>query len=403
MAKKAKLNVNGYLADLLGWFKLPKQRDQWINGGSPKLDTADPVAELAGKLHSGLIPARIIGIKEEGSLARTYTLEPEEGRLPLHYAGQYLCLKFDINGRKVSRPFGISSPPQLAYRDNRVQFTIRQQPGDEAYIHIWDTWKEGRRLTVELPFGNFYYNRIRDAAHVVGIAAGSGVIPFRSIIADMSVSRRPERLTLLCASRTAGDILFGDELEKLAAESGGRIRIVQVLAEADAARAGEKGIVNAELIKKLIQDYKDVSFYICGPAVFRDAVKGELDSLGIPSNRRRIAAYGGNGPVEGHLEFPREQANKTYTLTVLFGQDRKEVSAKSGETVTAALEKAGLAVDTRCGGGECGWCRSRLEAGSVWQRPEDLGIRARDKDTGYFHPCSAYPVSDLTVRVFSRL
>jgi ferredoxin-NADP reductase len=403
MAKKAKLSVNGYLADLLGWFKLPKQRNEWINGGSPKLDAADPIAELAGKLHSGLIPARIIGIKEESSLARTYTLEPEEGHLPLHYAGQYLCLKFDINGRKVSRPFSISSPPRLSYQNNRIQFTLKTQPGDEAYIHIWDTWKEGQRLTVELPFGNFYYSKIRDAAHVVGIAGGSGVIPFRSIIADMPVSGRPEGLTLLYASRTAGDILFKDELENLAAESGGRIRIVHVLAEADASWAGEKGIVNAELIKKLIQDYKDASFYVCGSAVFCNAVKGELDSLDIPSNRRRIAAYGGSGPVEGHPEFPKGQDNKTYTLTVLLGQDRKEASARSSETVAAALEKAGLAVDTRCGSGECGWCRSKLEAGSVWQRPEDLGLRARDKDTGYFHPCSAYPISDLTVRVFSRL
>lgn len=403
MAKKAKLSVNGYLADLLGWFKLPKQRNQWIDGGSPKLDASDPIAELAGKLHSGLIPAQIIGIKEESPLARTYTLEPEEGHLPLHYAGQYLCLKFDINGRKVSRPFSISSPPQMSYQDNRVQFTIKKHPGDEAYIHIWDTWKEGQRLTVELPFGNFYYSKIRDAAHVVGIAGGSGVIPFRSIIADMPASGRPERLSLLYASQTAGDILFKDELENLAAENGGRIRIVHVLAEADVSWAGEKGTVNAELIRKLIQDYKDASFYVCGSAVFCNAVKGELDSLDIPSNRRRITAYGGSGPVESHPEFPKGQDNKTYTLTVLLGQDRKEASAKSGETVAAALEKAGLAVDTRCGSGECGWCRSKLEAGSIWQRPEGLGVRARDKDTGYFHPCSAYPISDLTVRVFSRL
>ncbi|MDR3172780.1 MAG: 2Fe-2S iron-sulfur cluster binding domain-containing protein [Treponema sp.] len=403
MAKKAKLSVNGYLADLLGWFKLPKQRNDWINGGSPKLEAVDPIAELAGKLHSGLIPARIIGIKEELSPARTYTLEPEEGRLPLHYAGQYLCLKFDINGRKMSRPFSISSPPQLSYRDNRVQFTIKKQPENEAYSYILDTWKEGQRLAVELPFGNFYYNKIRDAAHVVGIAGGSGVIPFRSIITDMPVSHRPERLTLLYASRTVDDILFKDELEKLAAESGGRIRIVHVLSEADTSGIGEKGIVNAELIKKLIQDYKDVSFYVCGSATFYDAVKEELDSLDIPSNRRRIAAYGGGGPVESHPEFPKGQNDKMYTLTVLFGQDRKEINVKSSETVAAALEKAGLAVDTRCGRGECGWCRSKLEAGSVWQRPEDLGVRARDKDTGYFHPCSAYPVSDLAIRVFSRL
>jgi ferredoxin-NADP reductase len=289
MAKSAKVTVKGFLPDLMGWFKMPKQRTEWIDEGNPKLDTADSITELAGKLHSGRIPARITAINEETPLARTYTLEPVEGRLPLFYAGQYLCLKFDINGRNVSRPFSISSSPQTSFRDNRVQFTLKKPAGDEAYAHVWDTWKEGQQLTAELPFGNFYYSKIRDAAHVVGIAGGSGAAPFYSIAADMLSSHRPERLTLLYGSRTESDILFKDELAKLAAGAGGRIQVIHVLSDAGASWTGEKGFINAELIKKLAPDYKDASFYVSGPPALYDAIKGELDTLNIPFNRRRMA------------------------------------------------------------------------------------------------------------------
>jgi ferredoxin-NADP reductase len=409
--KSAKVTVKGFFPDLLGWFKLPKKRSEWIDGGNPKLDTADSITELAGKLHSGRIPARIIEVNT-GPLTRTYTLEPEEGRLPLFYAGQYLCLKFDIHGRNVSRSFSISSPPQESFRDNKVQFTLTKPAGDEAYIQAWETWKEGQRLRAELPFGTFYYSKIRDAAHIVGIAEGSGVAPFCSIAVDMLTSHRPEKLTLFCGSHT--EALFKKELGRLAAESNGRLRIIHILSEAGASWAGEKGIISAECIKNVVEDYKNASFYVSGPLDLYDAVKGELDSLGIPAVRRRMykppeeesynrLPYAGGAEQRISGGGPNIEEHETYALTVLFGQDRQELSAKSTETVAVALEKAGLAVDTQCGGGECGWCRSKLEAGSIWQRPGGSGVRVYDKEKGYFHPCSAYPVSNLTVRVFSRL
>jgi ferredoxin len=116
-----------------------------------------------------------------------------------------------------------------------------------------------------------------------------------------------------------------------------------------------------------------------------------------------MESYGESDHIEKHRAFPQGQEGKNYTLTVLFGQEKQETPAKSTETVAAALERAGLAVDTQCRSGECGWCRSRLTAGQIWQRPEGNGVPSQDKDVGYFHPCSAYPQSDLTVRVFTRI
>jgi ferredoxin len=197
--------------------------------------------------------------------------------------------------------------------------------------------------------------------------------------------------------------LFREELDELAAASGERVRVVHILSEPDTSWIGEKGFITAELISKLVPDYAEASFYVSGPAALYDFIVPELDKLAVAPTRRRIECYGESEHIERHSGFPPGQEQKSYALTVLFGLDSQTVAASATETVAVALERAGLAIDSRCRSGECGWCRSRLEGGSVWQRPESNGVRARDKDVGYFHPCSAYPLEDLTVRVFTRL
>lgn len=404
MEKKAKIRIRGYFADLTSWFKLPKRRREWIDQGNPNFDAGDPVADLAKRLHPGLISAVITEVKQETPSSRTYTLKPEAPHiLPLHYAGQYMSVKFEIDGKALTRPFAISSPPMTAYRDNLIQITLRKKADGYVSAYVWDHWQAGSRLRFEAPLGQLFYSAIRDAAHVVGIAGGSGITIFRSIIGDMRESHRPERLTLLYGSRQAEDIIFKDELDEWAARSNGRVKIHHILSEADKGWTGERGFITRDLIRKLVPDYGSAGFYVSGPPALYDFIGPELDALKIRPTRRRIECYGESGPIERHRDFPRDQENRTYAMKVLFGRDEQEVPAKSTETVAVALERAGLAVDTQCRSGECGWCRSKLVAGKVWQRPESDGVRERDKDAAYFHPCSAYPLEDLTVRVFTRL
>lgn len=404
MAKKAKIRVRGYLPDLISWFQLPKKRKAWIESGNPELDTRDPIEDLAKKLHPGLTEAEIVSIDQETPSSRTFTLRPSDGKpAPLYYAGQYLCLYVQVGEHTVCRPFALSSRPADALDKGLIQFTLKKKNGGFVSEHLWNNVKVGDHVHYDAPFGELSYSALRDAPHVVGIAGGSGITVFRSIMLDMQDSHRPQKLTLLYGSRNADDILFRDELDALAAKSEGNIEIIHILSEADASWQGEKGFISAELIQKYVPNYADVSFYVSGPPALYDFAKIELDKLRIRPSRRRMESYGESPDIAANSAFPRDQLGKTYRLTVRFGVDERVIEAKSTETVVQALDQAGLAIDTRCRSGSCGWCRSLLEAGEVWQRPEGDGVRARDKDVGYFHPCSAYPVSDLTVRVFTQI
>ena len=401
--KKAKVSVRGYFKDLKGWFGLMKQRKAWIESGDPNIDMSDHAAELAKELHPGLVKAKIVSIKDETPSTKTFTFSPVEGyKLPWFYAGQHISVKFNIDGKWVTRPFSVSSCP-LDTEKGFLQITLRLKPSGYVTPWIWKNWKEGTEVLFDGAFGEGYWSSIRDTEHVVGIAGGSGITAFRSIALDMATSKRPWKFTILYGSRTEDDIIFFDELNEMAAVSGGRLEVFPVLSEPKEGWTGETGFISAELIRKLVPDWDKVSYFISGPQAMYDYLDGEFEKLGVRRKFIRKEEYGETDDITLSPFYPKGKENETFRITVRFGLDEQTIPAKATDTVVVSLEKAGLGPDTHCRSGACGWCRSLLLSGEIWQRPQSDGVRASDKDYGYFHPCSAYPMSDLVIEVESRL
>ena len=401
--KKAKVSVRGYFKDLKGWFGLMKQRKAWIEAGDPNIDMSDHAAELARELHPGLVKAKIVSIKDETLSTKSFTFSPMEGyQLPWFYAGQHISVKFNIDGKWVTRPFSISSCPQDTEK-GFLQITLRLKPSGYVTPWIWENWKEGTEVLFDGAFGEGYWSSIRDTKHVVGIAGGSGITAFRSIALDMATSNRPRKFTILYGSRTEDDIIFFDELKRMEKASEGALEVIPILSEPKEGWTGETGFISAELIRKLVPDWNKVSYFVSGPQAMYDYLDGEFEKLGIRKKFIRKEEYGETDDITLSPLYPKGKENETFRITVRFGLDEQTIPAKATDTVVVSLEKAGLAPDTHCRSGACGWCRSLLLSGEIWQRPQSDGVRASDKDYGYFHPCSAYPMSDLVIEVESRL
>ena len=403
MAKKAKVTVKSYFKDLMGWFGLMKARQAWIDAASTEFDMTDRAAEIAKEIHTDLVLANIVDIKDETPSSRTFTFKAAEGyHMPYFNAGQHISVKFLIDGKYVTRPFSVSSAPK-ATDEGLLQLTLRKMPGGYVSGWVWDNWKVGTEVRFDGAFGEGYYNALRDAKHVVGIAGGSGITAFRSIALDMATSHRPERFTILYGSRNENDIIFFDELNEIAAASNGAVEVFNILSEPGEGWTGETGFISADIIKKLVPDWDSVTYYISGPQPMYDFLDGEFEKMGVKERRIRKEEYGETSDITKSPLYPKGHENEAFKITVRFGLDEQTIDAKATDTVVVSLEKAGLAPDTHCRSGACGWCRSLLISGEVWQRPQSDGVRASDKDYGYFHPCSAYPMSDLVIEVTSRL
>ncbi len=74
----------------------------------------------------------------------------------------------------------------------------------------------------------------------------------------------------------------------------------------------------------------------------------------------------------------------------------KEVDCADGDTVLAALEKAGYALQNNCRAGACGECKVRVRDGSFDQGIVlDMALSPTDREGGYGLMCMAKPLSEV--------
>ncbi len=399
-----KVSVRGGLFDLLAFRGLPGQRKKRIARASAEPLAVHAVNELARQLHPAKLHLQIIKVAQETASSRTYRLvaDPDQGTesLPYFRAGQYLSLKVDVDGVRVTRPCSISSAPYESLGEQGFyEVTLRKIPDGFLTPFVWEHWGVGTKVESSAPLGVFYHEPLRDSEQIIGLAGGSGITPFRSMAREIVSGKLAAKLLLLYGSSQPDDILFYDELLDLQRRSDNRLRTVHVLSCDGIVPEGcEQGFISAEMIRKHA-DPQSGTFFVCGPQAMYQFVGRELASLQVPRRRVRWEAYGEVRDIGHWPGFPTPAVGKVYRANVHINGRRVEIPARADETLLVAFERANLGPPSHCRSGECGYCRSRLVSGEVFVVPETDGRRAADRTYGFIHPCSSYPISDVEVVV----
>ncbi len=400
--KELKVKIKGGIRDLIAFAKLvPKRRKRFQRASSEPI-TSDPINEFANKLHPKKQHLIIDEIRDETKSTKTIKAVPDldSGTNSLAYfrPGQYLSLKVEVNGVRITRPYSISSSPTDALK-GFYEITIRKVEDGFLTTNIWDKWKVGKKITCSDPEGFFYYEPLRDKNHIVAIAGGSGIAPFRSMAKEIIETNIDVKLTLIYGSADEEDIIFYEEFKELEKTYPNKIKVVIVLSCDEVNLEGcETGFITANLIKKYI-DANECSFFICGPQIMYDFVENQLKEFNLPPKRIRREAYGEVKEIINLSGFPKEVADNAFKIKVHIGSLIEEIPAKASETILVALEKANLNPPSSCRSGECGFCRSLLISGKIYVNPISDWRRAADKKFNFFHPCSSYPVSDLEIKI----
>ena len=398
MALNVKVGLIGKF-DMLKFKNMSKVREKAIQ--------AAPANEVSGefaintnakKLHPDyqrLVIDEVI--PHEGAKAKTFVFRRADGEaFPYFRAGQYLSLKLPLEDSFVTRAYSLRSSPKDALK-GRAAITVRSNPGGFAADKLLAALKPGDEVIASDPQGFFYYEDLRDAKHVVGLAGGSGITPFLSMAYALRDGAEDFELTLLYGSRDEESILFKKELDEVAAACP-KFRVVHVLSDEE--KAGyEHGFITAELIKKYAPADAEYSVFLCGPEGMYRFLKPEIEKLALPERlfrRKMIDVTKTPWELDG---YPQQCRDKIFNLTVRQGDREYKLSASANETVLTAIERAGIKAPSRCRSGECGWCRSRMLEGSVFIPQENELRRWADKEYGYIHPCSSFPTSDIVLEV----
>ena len=391
------MKIKGFLKDVTGASRVTKARLNAFATASSAPEKTDPIAEVVKQWHPGKLDLVVKEVRDASKTAKTVRFaRADGGKLPFFYAGQYIVLDFVIGESIISRPYSISSAPfEARGEDSFVEITVRRSCGDGFIADfINDNVKVGDTFQGLMGCGQFYYEPLRDAKHVVALAGGVGITPFASMAREVAAGNIDMDLTILYGSVSSDDIVMKAELDAIRSD---KVHIVHVLSGDEPDWQGEKGFLTAELIKKY--SAADTTYFICGPQAMYTFLRGELDKLNAPKRRVRFEVFGQAKDITTFPGYPLELKDKTFNLTVRRGVHEDVIPAKATESLVVALERAGIRIETGCRSGECGFCRTKVLSGSVYVCPENDGRRAADKDFNYIHACAAYPTSDLTIKV----
>ena len=391
-----KIGLIGKL-DMLKFKNITKVRERHIQASPttplPKTLTTNEKAKAHHPARQSVV---IADIRPNGADAKTIVLKtPDGSRLALFRAGQYVSVSVPIGDTLTTRSYSLCSSPELA-KQGEYHITVKRDDAGFVSPYIQDNWQVGQAVTVSGPQGHLYYEPLRDAKKVIALAGGSGITPFMGMAYAIRDGHEDFDLTIIFGSRTADGIVYKKELDEVCAACD-KVHVVHVLSDEE--KAGyEHGFITAELIKKYAGD-GEYSIFMCGPQAMYNFLDGEITKLGLRRKFVRREMFGAIKDPWNQPGYPAGAKGKSFKVKVIRYGEEFEIPASADEALLVAIERAGISAPSRCRSGECGWCRSKLVSGSVFIPEKTDGRRAADVDFNYIHPCSSFPISDLTIEV----
>ena len=346
--------------------------------------------EYIRQLHPERLQLRVSEIIEETPTTKTLRLVSKDNYLPPFLAGQYIALFLEIGGIRTSRPYSISSQPnQIGHYD----ITVRRVENGLVSNFLLDEVNRDDILISSGPTGNFYFNPLIHKETMVCIAGGSGITPFMSMIREIVECGLKRTVYLFYGNKTPDDVIFSNEIEHLA-ERFENLHYTPVIEEPADAYTGACGFITRDVLRDVLDNIDDKSFFICGPQGLYDFCLPEVQDLGVPRRKIKQEMYGAPPNIWDYPGWPADvRPDDVFSVLV---QHRKQIPANAGESLLSTLEKNDILVPSLCRSGECSMCRVKILSGRVYQ-PAGVPVRKSDRQFGYVHSCMAFPVSDLEI------
>ena len=182
-------------------------------------------------------------------------------------SGQFFRWRFLAPGLWwVSSPYSLSAPP----KNGRLRITVKALG---QHSHALAGLRPGTRVLAEGPYGALT-GAARTQRRVLLIAGGVGITPLRALF--QALPAQPGDLTLVYRASQPGDVVFRDELERLARARGAQLYFV-------VGTRADLGVdpLSAATLRARIPDLDRHDVYVCGPAGMTGAVIRELRAAGV--------------------------------------------------------------------------------------------------------------------------
>lgn len=178
---------------------------------------------------------------------------------------------------------------------DRGFFEVTVKRDGKMGTRIVDWAKAGDKMMVIPPVGKFLPVFDPPGQHLICIAGGSGVTPFRGFAREATRRQLDTRITVLYSVRTTTDIIFNDEFRSLeTANPKFKFLVTCTRLGADDPWPGRRGRITPDWVKEVAgPDLANCVFYACGPnALVESAEQLVRHDLGLPKEQLRLEKWG---------------------------------------------------------------------------------------------------------------
>lgn len=196
-------------------------------------------------------------------------------------------------------------PPETDAEGDKRAFTLSSSPDDDylaittrmrntAFKRVLRTMTPGTGMKFEGPFGELTLPEQTDRP-LIFLAGGIGVTPFYSMSRYATAHRLPYRIALFYSNRRPEDAAFLDEFSELAAQNP-NFTFIGTMTEMENSSqpwGGERGYINAPMLKRYLQNANNALYYLAGPAGMVAALRKMLNESGVSNDDIRTEEFTG--------------------------------------------------------------------------------------------------------------
>ncbi len=350
-------------------------------------------------------PLRVTRLVPETDKAVSVYLEvPAASQTAFNYrAGQYLTLRFTIDGKEERRAYSMCSAPH----EQELAVTVKQVRGGIVSNHIAKRLQVGDQVDVMPPMGRFLAEvdpTARRRYYLFG--AGSGITPLMSILRSVLEVEPKSEVILLYGNRDEDNIIFQDQLTDLQNRYAGQLTVEHTLSSpkkyatgglkglfkrSHTRWEGTKGRVDRKSLVSFLQRYPaaglECRYYVCGPGQMIDNVEAALLGHGVDEKLIHVERF-----ASANDTTKKEGESRGGTINVKLNKEEFSIELKPGQSILDGLLEDGKTPPYSCLAGACSTCMAKVEKGGV-KMDVCYALDASEVEDGYVLTCQAHPLT----------
>jgi ferredoxin-NADP reductase len=201
------------------------------------------------------------------------------GRQP-HLPGQHYVIRLVApDGYSAQRSYSLASDPSVP----EIELFVERLADGEVSPYLADEVQVADQLTVRGPIGGWF--TWTGETPMLGLAGGSGVVPFVSMLRHARALGRQHLVRLAVSARSIDRLPYAAELTSAGA-------LIALTRETSPTGRPQGRLTTTEL-EPLVAG-RD-GFYVCGSHSFAEAMSQALVSVGAPMTQIRVERFGPSG------------------------------------------------------------------------------------------------------------